>query len=723
VSEKHEPQKPVETDNSLRLQNRLRIQAITGILITALLVGGIASLQFYLSRQQSVVMQLEKELEFGALALGAKLKGYQNIILQVTSRSHIRELLQSFNQGEIELSTLRSETSPRLTDAMRLSSEIVGITRLDQQHAPVVRVGETFPESSWPRNHRSAPISMGLPTRQDDRQIFAVSAAILTPDGTRIGTDLVFFDVARSAEIIDRLSAQFDYINQILFVVVEDGRPRLFRLDTPVENAVTSVSDIELEQYLADKLGSGVLRLDNSRGAELTLFHTSIPNSSWQLIFLADSSHVMRPARADTGYLFASIMLLMIAGVFVTNRLVKPTVGQIQGSSQTLRELNIRNQQLLEQTLRNKRLLDDILNHTPAVVFIKDLDGRYVHVNQAFADERGLAIDDIVGKTDRDLHPPEVADLLRANDRKAIESKLPVVLEEQLEIEGKMHTFVTTKFPLKDMNNETYASCGIATDVTDIKKSEEMKHALETAEAANQAKSIFLANMSHELRTPLHGILSYSELGKKRIDSVSHKKLEQYFENIHISGKRLLKLLNDLLDLSKLEAGKFELVYQECDLEEILDDSIVEQSPALHEKSLKIVRKRADCNTRIECDREKILQVIRNLLSNAIKFSQVGGEIEVQFEDSQLEARSGAIDAIELRLIDNGEGIDAEDLEKIFDKFTQSNNRKPGGTGLGLSISREIIMLHQGEIWAESSKRGGATLTVKLPRKNPKASA
>jgi len=552
--------------------------------------------------------------------------------------------------------------------------------------------------------------------------MFAVSAAIMTADDTRIGTDLVFFDIARSVEIIDSLAARFSYASQILFSVVEDGQPRFFRLDAGMENPVATVSDAALEQRLAGKSGSGVLRLDNDSKVEQILIHASIPNSSWQLIFLADSDLVMQPARADTGYLFASIMLLMIAGIVITNRLVKPTVGQILVGSKTLRELNSRNQQLLEQTLSNKRLLDDILNHTPAVIFIKDLDGHYIHVNQAFADERGLAIDEIVGKTDQDLHPPEIAELLRANDRMAIESKSPVVLEEQLQIEGRMHTFVTTKFPLKDMNNETYACCGIATDVTDIKQSEEMKHALETAEAANQAKSIFLAHMSHELRTPLHGILSYSELGKSRVDSISHEKLGQYFENIRISGKRLLNLLNDLLDLSKLEAGKFELVYQACDLEAVLDDCIAEQSPAIHEKSLRIIRKQIGIDARIECDREKILQVIRNLLSNAIKFSQVGGEIDVQFESCRLEAKTGPIDAIEVRLIDNGEGIEVDDLENIFDKFAQSNNRKPGGTGLGLSISREIVLLHQGEIWAQNSKQGGAMLTIRLPRKNPKNS-
>ncbi len=709
---------PDDIDRSLRLHQRLRLQAIAGILATTLIVGGIASLQFYQSRQESVIIQLEKELEIGALVLGTKLNEYKNIALQITSRTHARQLLQRYNRSEIDLTELMSETGPVLLDAMRLSPEIVGITRLDQQHTTISQVGDSFPESLRPPEHKSATVALGLPVRFGERQVLAASAAILTADGRRIGTDMVFFDIAKLVEIIDSLSTQFNYDHRTLFSAYIHGQSVFLRLNGVSESPVIN-SDVVLQQLPSVNTGSGVLRVDDARNVEQILVYSPIPYSSWNLIFQAASSLAMQTVRADTLYLFAGIMLLMIAGVFITNRLIKPTVGQILVGSQTLRELNSRNQQLLDQTLRNKRLIDDILNHTPAVIFIKDLDGHYIHVNQAFADERGLAIDDIVGKTDRDLHPPEVAELLRTNDRKAIESRSPVVLEEQLEIEDKMHTFVTTKFPLKDMNNETYASCGIATDVTDIKKSEELKHALETAETANRAKSIFLAHMSHELRTPLHGILSYSELGKSRIDSISHVKLAHYFENINISGKRLLNLLNDLLDLSKLEAGKFELVYQENDLGAILDDCIAEQSPAIHEKSLKISRQQSNVDTQIECDREKIHQVIRNLLSNAIKFSQNHGEIEIRFENCQLESKSGTIDAIELHLSDNGEGIDTEDLEKIFEKFTQSNNRQSDGTGLGLSISREIVTLHQGKIWAQNGAQGGAMLILRLPREKP----
>ena len=712
-----DPNNSAEIDRTLRLQQRLRIQAISGILLTALVVGGIASYQFYQSRQHAIINQLQKELEFGALTIGNKLNEYKNITLQITSRSRIRDMLQRYNQRQISLNRLMAETKPRLTDAMRLSPEIMGITRLDQLHAQIARIGESLPMASWPDEHLTAMVSLGLPAKLGEKELLAVAAEILTTDKERIGTDLVFFDVARSVEVVERLSTRFRYANRIFFATPKDGQLRFFQLDSVAQNSAGPASDGALLKRLSTEIENGIVRLPDGNNIEQTLVRVQIPDVSWQLIFQAETGLIMQSARSDTWYLFISIMLLMIAGIVITNRLIKPTVGEIQVNSQTLRALNIRNQQLLDQTLRNKRLLDDVLNHTPVVIFIKDLNGHYVHVNQAFADERDLSIDEIIGQTDHDLHPPEIAELFRANDRRAIENNNPVIIEEQFEIDGEMRTFITTKFPLKDLDGESYAICGIATDVSHIKKSEELKYALETAETANQAKSVFLANMSHELRTPLHGILSYSELGKSRLETVNREKLGKYFENINISGKRLLNLLNDLLDLSKLEAGKVELVYEKTDLVQLLNDCIEEQSAGLLEKSLKITRPEKRIDTGLDCDRSKIFQVIRNILSNAIKFSQTGGMIEVQLDDCQLESDSGKIDAIELCLIDDGEGIDSEDLDKIFDKFAQSKNRLPGGTGLGLSISREIILLHRGEIWAENSADRGAMLKIRLPRK------
>ena len=263
-------------------------------------------------------------------------------------------------------------------------------------------------------------------------------------------------------------------------------------------------------------------------------------------------------------------------------------------------------------------------------------------------------------------------------------------------------------------------------------RTRDLRRARRAAEHANQAKTEFLANMSHELRTPMHAILSFADLGIEKIDDAPPEKIRRYLERIHESGDRLLVLLNDLLDLSKLEAGMMDFTLAENDLDSVVDEAGRELAGLIKAKGLTLERWPAEGSTLAWFDHDRLLQVVRNLLSNAIKFTPEGRTIHLTFEDrgaggggvgggvadDGLAPWATAGSGLALTVSDEGVGIPEEDLDSIFDKFVQSSKTKTGagGTGLGLAICKEIIEAHGGRLWARNGRFGGAAFTLVLPR-------
>src|SRR5208283_1051182 len=391
-------------------------------------------------------------------------------------------------------------------------------------------------------------------------------------------------------------------------------------------------------------------------------------------------------------------------------------------------------QKLLEQNFRNS------LNNSPMGVTIADLEFNTVYANQTFMDIFGYEnLDQVKASPPQEHYTLQTyAEYLLRKEQRARGESIPDNIE--IEIARKDGTIRHLQIFLKNVlwdGKQQYQT--LYNDITERKeatdqlaklneelksfnsqletkveeRTKQLEEAVEVTEASNRAKSDFLASMSHELRTPLNAIIGFSQVLHEKYFGDLNEKQSEYVADIVDSGKHLLSLINDILDLSKIEAGKMELDVSEVKISELLQNSLVmiKEKALVHSISLDLQIADNINGTKIKGDERRLKQVMFNLLSNSAKFTPDGGAITIEARKEETE--------LEISVSDTGIGMTPQEQKKLFEAFYQASGGIKGktpGTGLGLAITKSIVEKHGGKIWMESEGLNkGSKFTFTLP--------
>jgi PAS domain S-box-containing protein len=364
-----------------------------------------------------------------------------------------------------------------------------------------------------------------------------------------------------------------------------------------------------------------------------------------------------------------------------------------------------------EQALKHQlEFVGTLLEISPTPVATFNQRGQYTSVNRAWEEFTGHGRHKVVGQYPDAFMSPSEAALVRERDTQLWRDGGSVRYEVKLlHQDGSRRDVVVNKVLVLGSGGGGASLLSSMMDVSEFRQAERAtREAREAAEETSRAKSEFIANISHELRTPLQSILGFSELGVMR--GRESPKLQGMFSDIHASGVRMLALVNDLLDVSKIESSVGGINLERADLRGLVHGVLHELSPLLEAKHVLTVVNLGERPLIAKVDPVRFQQVVRNIVANAIKFSPAWNEIVLHghiTEDRRI--------CISVR--DHGAGVPPAELEKIFDAFVQSSSSKDGsgGTGLGLTICKKIIEAHEGSVVADNMPDGGAIFSIYLP--------
>ncbi len=498
----------------------------------------------------------------------------------------------------------------------------------------------------------------------------------------------------------------------------EEGKVNLKKLGLPSALLSASAPAGYVEEMHLRRRTPVVTGYAQTRGYE------SFPGLHWGILVRMDRSDVLASIRSI-------LWKLGTAGALV----FLPLLGALLWTAERLKGEWARAVAAEEMRRESEQRLQAVLENSPAVVYVKDTNGRYLLVNRRFETLFHLSREEMKGKMDHDILPKETAEAFCRNDRYALAARHPLEQEEVVPHDDGPHTYLSVRFPLATAAGRPYAVCGILRDITERKRAEvrlaqaaknleeknrELTESRDRALQATLVKTEFLATMSHEIRTPMNGVIGMTEL---LLDTPLAAEQREYAAALHQSGKALLAIINDILDFSKTEAGKLSLEAIDFDLRTAVEETVelfVERARAKRLKLACLIH--AEVPTAVRGDPGRFRQILTNLIGNAVKFTDKG-KVVVR---ATVAEKTADMVMVRIEVTDTGVGLTPAARARLFQPFSQgdgSTTRRYGGTGLGLAICKQLTELMGGAVGVESEPGQGSSFWFTVRFEKPRGAA
>lgn len=696
----------MERDVSKRMQKSIIAYSALGICAIGLIVSFISISSFYQKLKELAENNLVQTVDARGIAVDEYLSRLKDIAQLITSQTEAREKLEAYSNGEVKREELTRFTGITLNNAMQTSELVDGIVRIDANGESIVRVGLQIPENEWPSYAgRFRRMIVHGPVSLYGEPYVIVSAPIFGVEAERIGTDLVLFKMSA----LQKLVKDYAGLGETGEIILGRYKTRGIEIFFPMRGSEsTLVEDVPKDSSIGIALkaaagGSfGVIGPDNFPNSLVVIAYSPVNDTEWGILAKMDKDEHLSEINRRILEIGSVIIGLTLVGTCGMVLLLRPLTGRIIIHTDELEteieEKTVDLQNEIEERKKTEAALVRLASlpeQSPDPVIETDLKGKVNYLNPA-AQLQFASLDEIGLE-----HP-------------TLEGLQPIIAS----FHGDKEESFTREI---DLGSLVYVQkiCHVSdshliriymTDISDRKWAEaELQGAKEAAEYANRAKSEFLTNMSHELRTPLNAIIGFSEILRDAILGPVNESQEELIRDIHTSGHHLLDMINGILDLAKIEAGKMDLQLEMFSVEMAMAEVNAIVNAIANKKQIEPALE-FDQDVSIEADKVKFKQILYNLLSNAIKFTGERGQVTTRFSVSENE--------LVTQVTDTGVGMSPEDQAKLFQPFMQldaSKSREYSGSGLGLALTKRLVEIHGGTISVESEKGKGSTFQFTLP--------